>query len=237
MVLDSKLVLMTGSSKRLSKLRLKEKIEKGTDTSCITGNIIKDPEVKLNFEELKSICLTMVSAGFDTVPANIIQGIGYLFSSHRQVIQQKAYDEIMKVYSDGDAWEKCLTEERVDYITALVKEILRYYSVIPMCLPRRSVKDISYQQAIIPAGTFFYMNAYAANYDETYFNDPHTFIPERYLKEKESSIVGTPHYSFGAGSRMCIGAYLANRELYTVFIRLIHPLRYIHQRIRKKKQF
>jgi phenylacetate 2-hydroxylase len=27
---------------------LQEKIEKGTDKPCITGNIIKDPEAKLN---------------------------------------------------------------------------------------------------------------------------------------------------------------------------------------------
>lgn len=32
---------------------------------------------------------------------------------------------------------------------------------------------------------------------------------------------GTPHYAYGAGSRMCAGSHLANRELYTAFIRLI----------------
>lgn len=32
---------------------------------------------------------------------------------------------------------------------------------------------------------------------------------------------GTPHYAYGAGSRMCAGSHLANRELFTAFIRLI----------------
>lgn len=32
---------------------------------------------------------------------------------------------------------------------------------------------------------------------------------------------GTPHYAYGAGSRMCVGSHLANRELYTAFLRLI----------------
>lgn len=32
---------------------------------------------------------------------------------------------------------------------------------------------------------------------------------------------GTPHYGYGAGSRMCAGSHLANRELFTAFIRLI----------------
>jgi phenylacetate 2-hydroxylase len=107
--------------------------------------------------EIKSICLTMVSAGLDTVPGNLIMGIGYLSSSQGQEIQQRAYDEIMKVYPNGDAWEMCLQEEKVPYITALVKEILRFWTVIPICLPRVSVKDIQWEGATIPAGTTFFM--------------------------------------------------------------------------------
>lgn len=71
------------------------------------------------------------------------------------------------------------------------------------------------------------MNAYAADYDSTHFSSPYTFNPERYLKSTDSSgtelgeAEGTPHYGYGAGSRMCAGSHLANRELYTAFLRLI----------------
>ena len=99
----------------------------------------------------------MVSAGLDTVPGNLIMGIAYLSSAHGQEIQRRAYDEILKIYPDGDAWERCLLEEKVPYVTALVKEILRFWTVIPICLPRKSIKDIRWQQATIPAGTTFYM--------------------------------------------------------------------------------
>lgn len=199
--------------------KLKSQIAEGTDKPCITGNILKDPEAKLNENEIKSICLTMVSAGLDTVPGNLIMGIAYLSSAHGQEIQQRAYDEIMKVYPDGDAWAKCLVEEKVPYVTALVREVLRFFTVIPICLPRVSIKDIKYENAVIPAGTTFYMNAWAADYDESHFKDPGTFSVERYLENPEGS--GTPHYAYGAGSRMCAGSHLANRELYTAFIRLI----------------
>ncbi|KAK5163177.1 hypothetical protein LTR04_002718 [Oleoguttula sp. CCFEE 6159] len=232
---------------------LKEKIAKGEDKPCITGNILKDPEAKLNegfvlvcssrtyvdelVAEIKSICLTMVSAGLDTVPGNLIMGIAYLSSKHGREIQQRAYDAIMEAYPDGDAWEKCLVEEKVPYVTALVKEILRFWTVIPICLPRVSVKDIQWEGATIPAGTTFYMlalqrkqkahileqNAYAVDYDESHFKDPQCFLPERYLSSSstEETVSGTPHYGYGAGSRMCAGSHLANRELFTAFIRLI----------------
>ncbi|TVY35212.1 Phenylacetate 2-hydroxylase [Lachnellula occidentalis] len=199
--------------------KLKKQIDEGSDKPCITGNILKDPEAKLNENEIKSICLTMVSAGLDTVPGNLIMGIAYLSSEHGQEIQKRAYDEIMKVYPDGDAWEKCIIEEKVPYVTAFVREVLRFFTVIPICLPRTSIKDIRYEEAVIPAGSTFYMNAWAADFDESHFKDARSFSVDRYLHNPEGS--GTPHYAYGAGSRMCAGSHLANRELYTAFVRLI----------------
>lgn len=114
-------------------------------------------DIHICVAEVKSICLTMVSAGLDTVPGNLIMGIAYLASEDGQRIQKKAYDAIMEVYPDGDAWEKCLVEEKVPYVTALVKEILRFWTVIPICLPRESTKDIQWNGATIPAGTTFFM--------------------------------------------------------------------------------
>ena len=136
---------------------LKDRMAKGTDKPCITGNILKDPEAKLNDDEVKSICLTMVSAGLDTVPGNLIMGIAYFASEEGQRVQHKAYEEIMKVYPDGDAWERCMVEEKVPYVTAMVKETLRFWTVIPICLPRESTKEIIYNGARIPAGTTFFM--------------------------------------------------------------------------------
>jgi len=162
----------------------------------------------------------MVSAGLDTVPGNLIMGIAYLSSIHGQEIQQRAYEEIMKIYPNGDAWEKCIVEEKVAYVTAFVREVLRFFSVIPICLPRTSIKDIKYENSVIPAGTTFYMNAWAADYDPVHFKNPDQFSVERYLDNLEGT-GGTPHYAYGAGSRMCAGSHLANRELYTAFIRLI----------------
>lgn len=107
--------------------------------------------------EVKSICMTMISGGLDTTPACILLGIAYLSSPHGQEIQKKAYDEITKTYPNGDAWERCLCEEKVEYVSALIKEILRFWTVLPLSLPRVSIKDIKWQDAIIPAGTTFIM--------------------------------------------------------------------------------
>lgn len=160
---------------------LKQDIANGTDKPCITGNVLKDPDAKLNEAEIKSICLTMVSAGLDTVPGNLIMLIALLSSPTYAHIQRTAHAAILTTYPANNAWSACLDEETIPYITAIVKETLRWATVIPICLPRVSVKPIEYQGATIPTGTTFYMNAYAADYDEGHFKEPMRFMPERYL--------------------------------------------------------
>lgn len=64
------------------------------------------------------------------------------------------------------------------------------------------------------------MNSWAANYDSSHFKEANSFDVERYVDILTEG-TGTPHYTFGAGSRMCSGHQVANRELYTAFVRLI----------------
>lgn len=68
---------------------------------------------------------------------------------------------------------------------------------------------------------------WAANHDPTHFKSPMDFVPDRFLNVSETGI-GTQHYGYGAGTRMCAGAHLANRELYAIFTRLILAFR-IHE--------
>jgi phenylacetate 2-hydroxylase len=61
---------------------------------------------------------------------------------------------------------------------------------------------------------------WAANHDEKQFKSPFEFIPDRFMDAPEVG-QGTQHYGYGAGTRMCAGAHLANRELYALFTRLV----------------
>jgi phenylacetate 2-hydroxylase len=159
----------------------------------------------------------MVSAGLDTVPANVIQGLAYLATPHGQDLQDIAFRELIEAYgTPAEAWTAILKEEKVSFITALVKETLRYYTVIAMSLPRESIKPIKYQGATIPAGTLFYMNARSADFDSARFDDPYTFNPDRYLHDKSVSPDKTwpdcPDWrkSRNSAATLCVRCWVSN---------------------------
>ncbi|CDR88137.1 probable Cytochrome P450 monooxygenase/Phenylacetate hydroxylase [Sporisorium scitamineum] len=197
---------------------LKQRVKEGTDIPCITGNILKDPSAKLSDEELSSICLSMVSAGLDTLANTFIWSIGFL--AKRPDVQQKAYDEIFKVYQ-GQVPRS--DEEAVEYITALHKECSRYFSVLKLALPKATLGDSTYKGVHIPSGTTVFLNAWAIHHDHERYGDVENFRPERFLEPGEEN--KQSHYSFGAGRRMCAGVHLANRELYVAFCKVIHFFR------------
>lgn len=218
--------------------QLKERIANATDNPCIAGNVLKDPEAKLSENELKSICLTMVAAGLDTLPGNINMTIAYLSSEHGQEIQKKLHEELVKAHAGEDPWHACLVEEKSEYMRSFVKEVLRFWSTLNLSFNRESTKPIMYKGAEIPTGTPFVLvsfahahcsnnsltpvqkNMWAANHDPEHFSRPMDFYPERFMGVDEAG-AGTQHYGYGAGTRMCAGAHLANRELYAIFSRLV----------------
>lgn len=140
---------------------LDKRIANGTHQPCIQANVILDKETKLNKEELTSISLTMLSGGLDTVTTQVAWFIA-LLSQHPE-IQDKAAEEIRKFYSEDEPMCDANDDQRCAYIVALVKEALRYYTVLRLALPRVAVKDFLYEGAVIPKGTIVFLNAWACN--------------------------------------------------------------------------
>lgn len=194
---------------------LRNRIAEGTDTPCITGSILKDPEARLTPRELSSICLSMVAAGLDTLGNTMIWGVGKLAKTPD--VWEKAYAAIEAQYADVPDTHA----EDVGYITALYRETLRWFSVLKLSLPRETLGDVEYNGVTIPSGTTVFLNAWAVHHDIERYGDVDVFRPERFLDEKEEGGHAT-HYSFGVGRRMCAGSHLANKEMYAAFTKLVY---------------
>lgn len=214
-------------SKFINELKVKIENEEDFQGSIVSKALRGCPEFpQVTEDELKSVCLTMVSAGLDNTPLVLNHILGHLSQpSYGKALQEIAISEILKQYGDLEsAYYKCGFERKVDYIEAMLKEGLRYFSVLPTSLPRATSKDIIYKGAFIPKGTIMFMNTFAANRDPDHFVEPQIFQPARYLDENNKLKVmdeGTNMFTFGAGSRMCAGAHLAMKEMYIALTRIL----------------
>ncbi|KAK7425551.1 hypothetical protein QQZ08_007992 [Neonectria magnoliae] len=206
---------------------VRDMIKRGTDKPCISAAILKDAETKLTGVEVSSICLSLVSGGFETIPGTLTSAIGSLSTKEGQVWQDRAYEDIKRHYPNvQDAWTSCSVEEKVPYVNAIIMEAGRYYTVSSMSLPRKTVTEVNWNGAIIPPKTMILINAQAGNHDVDHFgSDAGKFNPERWLKTidppTEAASAGLPHLSFGTGSRACSGQFIASRLLYAALIRIL----------------
>jgi phenylacetate 2-hydroxylase len=213
--------------------KVREMIKNGTDKPCISAAILKDEETKLSGVEVSSICLSLVSGGFETIPGTLISCLGSLCTPEGQIFQERAYADIKRHYPDiREAWENSYQEEKVSYLKAIIQEAGRYYTVSSMSLPRRTVTEVNWNGAIIPPKTMILVNAQAGNHDVDHFGpDAAVFNPERWLEPiteknsmgpfEERPLISQAHLSFGAGTRACSGQLIAKRLLYAALIRIL----------------
>ncbi|KAI6090974.1 phenylacetate 2-hydroxylase [Hypoxylon rubiginosum] len=203
--------------------RVQSALDKGQYCPCITGTLLSESgSGKLDESDIKSINVSLVSGGFETVSTTMLAGLGWLASDEGQVYQEKVFNDLIIVYGDVEtAWDKVVIEERSDVTVALYKEMLRYFAAIQLLPPRQTMKDFEWNGITIPKGVSVYMNAQAINHDHSYYGeDAHIFRPERWLDEKRP--IGPPYqFSFGAGSRACPAIAITNRLLYLAFSRLL----------------
>jgi 3-hydroxyphenylacetate 6-hydroxylase len=137
----------------------KQEMKLGTDKPCIQGNVLRDPDHKFTEVELMSINMSMVSGGIDTLANTLIWTIGTL--ARRPDVQETAHQAIREVYG-AENWGD-VQEEKVRYLSALVKESLRFFSVLRLSLPRNAIRDIEYKGMLIPQGTTVFLNAWGCN--------------------------------------------------------------------------
>lgn len=204
----------------LSKLT-EEAIDHKVDRTSIVGGFANsDGHGRLNLDDIKSICVGLVSGGFETLGSTGSLVLAQLAADPEMKWQERVYNECLAEYGTVEnAWEKVLLEEKSPFAVSFVKEILRMYPVIPLIPARKTAKSFQWGTANVPKGVTVILNAQAANHDKAHFGETvDQFIPERFLEE--STINKPPyHFTFGAGSRVCTAVNLSGRVLYVLLTR------------------
>jgi len=136
---------------------------------------------------------------------------------------KKAQEELDRVVG-SDRLPQLSDQEDLPYISALIKELLRWTCPLPLGLPKRVTEDDIYKGYFIPAGTTILENIWQVLYltrwrwkidvrvclvyrgicyDDEVYPQPQLFDPERFLKDGklDRSVKDPEDRVFGAGRR------------------------------------
>ena len=148
-----------------------------------------DPKIGatwLTREDLKTVCLSLVTAGLDTTRS----GLGYIFAH-------------LAAHTD----DRIALINQPALVPRAIEEFIRLYSLI-LQQGRLVVKDIDFHGLPMKAGDIVWLGVASANRDPRIFEDPDNFDLHR-------ENLGH-HLGFGWGVHRCLGMHLARHELQIV---------------------
>ncbi|XP_044524525.1 cytochrome P450 2F2-like [Gracilinanus agilis] len=106
------------------------------------------------------------------------------------VTSQLVYYSAEKIQEEIDSMvgqerPPCLEDrERLPYTNAVIHEIQRFISVLPMSLPHILTQDTHFRGHFLPKGTNIIPLLISAHQDPTQFKDPENFNPNNFLDDK-----------------------------------------------------
>lgn len=144
-------------------------------------------------------------------------------------IMQKAVREIDAASKAGNLSKAIADREsriHLPYINVCIKEALRLHPPIGTILERIVPSEgAQISGKYVPGGTIVGINAWTIHQDADVFPSPETFKPERWLPEFTSSDhlarMERSMFSFGAGSRTCLGKNLSMMVMRKIVPRLL----------------
>lgn len=196
--------------------------KEGHDDSFVKYLFREKDKYNLDEDEISSLAGNLFGAGSDTSSSTLITFILACCAFPETLVP--AWDELDKVVGPhrSPSFED---EEKLPYVKALVKEVLRWRSVaIIGGQPHAPTQDDYYHGWLIPQGAWIQGNVWAIHHNEREFPDPDRFNPKRYLPGDPDSRpfpAERGYMTFGWGRRVCSGQALAEQGTWITIARLL----------------
>ncbi|KAH9697040.1 cytochrome P450 76C4 [Citrus sinensis] len=212
---------------RLIDQRLKKRQEHGCSISTESKdmldtvlNIIQDKSEMIDTKHIKHLFADLLIAGNDTASITMEWAMAELL--HNPEALSKVKLELEQTVGKGNPIEESEIT-RLPYLQAVIKETFRLHPTVPLLVPRKVSEDLEIEGFVVPKGAQVFVNVWAIGRDESIWDNPHSFMPERFLgSDVEFKGQHFELIPFGAGRRICPGLPLAIRMLYLMLGSLIN---------------
>lgn len=178
---------------------------------------MKSPDV-ISQRHVIALTAANLFAGSDTTAATLSAALYFLLNNPEKMERlQREVDQIKNGKADLVAWKDV---RDLPYLGAVIKEALRCCPAVGLPLERVvPAAGATICDHFLPSGTIVGCSAWTIHLDEKIFgHEPEKFRPERWLDASVDTLkdMNESLFTFGAGSRTCIGKNISLLELFKV---------------------
>ncbi|EIW84442.1 PAH-inducible cytochrome P450 monooxygenase PC-PAH 6 [Coniophora puteana RWD-64-598 SS2] len=193
---------------------IKSKVAGGGASRCLVADALEryDDQIDKDFDKtLRDAFGSAYAAGEETTGSTLMIFIlAMVLSPH---VQKRAQSEIDTFIGTGrlpnfDDWAG------LPYVEAVLRETLRWYTVVPQGLPHAASGEDVYRGYHIPKGSVIVPNVWAMTRNPEKYPSPSEFKPERFLDDEGNLTRDEVDFVFGFGRRVCPGRYLARASIW-----------------------
>ncbi|MFY7806396.1 MAG: cytochrome P450 [Limnoraphis robusta] len=168
----------------------------------------KDDDGKsLSVEELKDQILTLLFAGHETLTSSIT-AFCYLLAQHPDVLEKARLEQKQIQLTEPLTFEQL---KSMPYLDQVLKEVLRFVPSVGGAF-REVVETCEFNGFTLPKGWSVLYQVGRTHQDQTLYNEPEKFNPDRFSPEKtQEQPYG--YIPFGGGMRECLGKEFAKLEM------------------------
>jgi cytochrome P450 len=166
----------------------------------------------------------LIIAGSDTTSTALAATFFYLL--HNPAALQQATEEVRTIFGDVEEIVHGPILTSCHYLHACIDEAMRLSPPVGGGLPRRVLPGgLTIDGHVIPEGIDVCVPHYTIHHNPSYFSDPFSYKPARWLPESASKdeleLAHSAFCPFSVGPRGCIGKGLAYVELMTSLARVM----------------
>ncbi|EIN07330.1 cytochrome P450 [Punctularia strigosozonata HHB-11173 SS5] len=162
---------------------------------------------------VSSIAAGAYLAGADTTVSSL-QTLFLVMANHPD-IQKRAQEELDNVVGN-ERLPDFDDQDKLPYVTAVCKELLRWQPIVPLGLPHAASEDDEYNGYFIPKGSIVIGNIWAILQDPSHYPKPESFNPDRFMKDGQidPDVLDPALAAFGFGRRICPGRWMSSQALF-----------------------